>query len=291
MQVREPKRKKFAPATNLTQQKVKTVQQRGKFNGFCVAVEATQAAKDILGALCYGKPNLSRGYNNVRPDDEIIRKRQFDTRKQYFDPNQKPKKVIVMPDSDSDDDDYFGKEVKPVYEIDRSGLNETINLDLTEAYFLCKYTQSLIIEQNGIVLNSQQCWDKFIAEDRFFIQNYICYHHFRRKNWVVRSGLKFGGDFLLYKQGPAYYHASYVVIIDIFNESNLERNSDLCRREMNARDIIGLNRLCESTGKELLIFQIFWPNNLENVTNEDIKRIKVKEILMRRWDPNTKQLN
>lgn len=288
MQLREPKRKKITPPIKLESQK-HARQLQGTFNGFCVFVEDTQEARHILETSCYGKPNLSRGYDNVKK--EIIRKRQFETRQNLADKNNKPEKIIVLPDSDSEDENYFTLNIKPVYEIDRSDLKERIYLDLPEAYFLNKYKQCLFIYQDEDLLNFQECWEKFSAEDKYFTQNYICYHHFRRKNWVVKSGLKFGGDFLLYKDGPAYYHASFIVIIDIVDEITLERRVDLCRRSMYTKEITGLNRLCESTGKELLIFQILWPSNVHYITNDHIKHIKVKEILMRRWDPNTKQLN
>lgn len=290
MQFREPKRKKLAPLTPATVEK-STVQLRGTFNGFCVVVENTLEARDVLAASCYGKPNLSKWYHFVNKEDEIIRKRQFETRKGFFDDSNQVNKVIVVEDSDSEDENYFAKARKPLYEIDRSGLKERIHLDLSEAYFLYKYTKSLVIYQNGVVLDTELCWRQFCTEDKYFVQNYICYHHFRRKNWVVKPGLKFGGDFLLYKEGPAYYHASYVVIIDILDENTLQRKVDLCRRDMNTKNLAGLNRLCESTAKELLIFQILWPNNIQHISNGDIKHIKVKEILMRRWNPNSKQIN
>lgn len=95
---------------------------------------------------------------------------------------------------------------------------------------------------------------------------------------------------MLYKHGPAYYHASYVVIIDVVDEETLERLPELCRRSMEVPNVVGLNRLCETMGKELLIFQILWPKGLTVVLNDDIKKFKVKEILMRRWDPNTREI-
>lgn len=283
MQLREPKRKKFSPL--LPPQAVPPRQFLGNLNGFSVIVEATQEARNFLSISCYGKPNLSKGYGCMNKRVEIVRKRQFEARKLLFNKQNKAEKVIVMPDSDSDDDDYFKKEIKPAYEIDTSGVKEKIYLDLVEAYFLHNYKQCLAVQQNGVLLNTQQCWERFSASDKYFAQNYVCYQHFKKKNWVVKPALKFGGDYLLYKDGPAYYHASYVVIVDVLDGESLERRRDLCRRSMNTRDIAGLNRLCETTGKELLIFQILWP------TNDDIKNVKVKEILMRRWDPNSKQLN
>lgn len=290
MQLCEPKRKKFAPQIPQPLPKIKKPFE-AIFNGFSVIVEDSHDVRNTLGVSCYGKPNLSRGYTNAKKETEIIRKRQFEGRRKFFDRKNKLEKVIVLPDSDSEDDEYLKKDIKPVYELDTSGLKEKLYLELPEAYFLQNDEKCLAIAQNGDFLNAQQCWQEFSGSDKYFAQNYVCYHHFRRKNWVVKPGLKFGGDYLLYKNGPVYHHASYVVIIDILNESNLERRNDLCRRSMNTRDIVGLNRLCESTGKELLIFQILWPNNVQILTNDDVKQLTVKEVLMRRWDPNSKQMN
>lgn len=54
---------------------------------------------------------------------------------------------------------------------------------------------------------------------------------------------------VLYKEGPASYHASYVVIIDVVDKETLKRDTGMCRRCMNPKNIFGLNRLCETTGK------------------------------------------
>lgn len=54
---------------------------------------------------------------------------------------------------------------------------------------------------------------------------------------------------VLYKDGPAYYHASYVVIIDVVDEESFQRRKDMCKRAMDVPNIIGLNRLCETMGK------------------------------------------
>ena len=46
-----------------------------------------------------------------------------------------------------------------------------------------------------------------------FPYQYAVYHHFRAKGYVVKDGTKFGCDFLLYKEGPPFYHAQYSVRI------------------------------------------------------------------------------
>lgn len=46
--------------------------------------------------------------------------------------------------------------------------------------------------------------------DRFdnpFLINYIVYHYYRSLGWVIKGGIKFCVDFLLYKRGPVFHHA------------------------------------------------------------------------------------
>lgn len=42
-----------------------------------------------------------------------------------------------------------------------------------------------------------------------FIVNYAVYHHYRALGWVVKNGIKFCVDFLLYRRGPVFNHAEY----------------------------------------------------------------------------------
>jgi tRNA-splicing endonuclease subunit Sen2 len=55
--------------------------------------------------------------------------------------------------------------------------------------------------------NLTQLQSQWSRPDNPFLLNYITYHHFRSLGWVVKSGIKFCIDFLLYKRGPAFSHA------------------------------------------------------------------------------------
>ena len=44
-----------------------------------------------------------------------------------------------------------------------------------------------------------------------FIVRYLTYSHFRKQHWIVRSGLKYSTDFLLYAKGPVFDHAKFGV--------------------------------------------------------------------------------
>lgn len=43
--------------------------------------------------------------------------------------------------------------------------------------------------------------------DNPFLVNYAIYHHYRSLGWVVKGGIKFCVDYLLYKKGPVFHHA------------------------------------------------------------------------------------
>jgi tRNA-splicing endonuclease subunit Sen2 len=46
--------------------------------------------------------------------------------------------------------------------------------------------------------------------DNPFLVYYAVYHHYRSLGWVVKGGIKFCVDFLLYKRGPVFSHAEWV---------------------------------------------------------------------------------
>lgn len=197
MELKEPraKRQKLKHADKYTSKTKIT----GFFNGFCVVLEVTKDAQAIINAESFGKGSLSRGLpttSNSPLNSSIIRRRQFDRRKNWAQkyPSKKVKKVIVMPDSDSENEDYF-ENTKPEYQLDSSGFEETINLTMTESFFLMEYRKSLEIVHLNEIMNVQKCWQTFCAADFHFVQDYICYHHFKSKNWVVKPAVKFGGDY------------------------------------------------------------------------------------------------
>jgi tRNA-splicing endonuclease subunit Sen2 len=41
-----------------------------------------------------------------------------------------------------------------------------------------------------------------------FLVSYIAYHHYRSLGWVVKPGIKFCCDWLLYRRGPAFSHSA-----------------------------------------------------------------------------------
>ncbi|KAH7926433.1 hypothetical protein BV22DRAFT_1194420 [Leucogyrophana mollusca] len=49
--------------------------------------------------------------------------------------------------------------------------------------------------------------------DNPFLVNYVVYHHYRSLGWVVKNGIKFCVDYLLYKRGPVFHHAEFAIVV------------------------------------------------------------------------------
>jgi tRNA-splicing endonuclease subunit Sen2 len=267
---------------------------KGNFNGFSIVVDNEDDMKILISMGYFGKATLSRNYPKVhQQDSQIVRHRVFKNRKRRADKtNHAYQKIVVLPDSDSEDNCEYFINLKPEYQIDCSGMKENVHLCLEEAFFLSATLNCLDIYHEGTLLEHEIMWDLFKQNDKYFVQNYLVFYHFRSKNWVVKTGLKFGGDFLLYKQGPPFYHASYVVIIHVVDE-NLQKIEDMNRRSMQNTCLMGLNRLCETAGKELLICEIVWPNAVktEEVSFQDLSKFSIKETIMKRWVVSQERVN
>ncbi|KAF9914901.1 tRNA splicing endonuclease subunit sen2 [Lobosporangium transversale] len=106
---------------------------------------------------------------------------------------------------------------------------EHLQLSLEEAMFLvfaieCIYitTAAATTTTKPVTMSIQECWLKFIKAcnvnptmeitvDNPFIVRYAAYHHYRSQGWVVKDGLKYGSDFLLYRKGMVFGHSQYAI--------------------------------------------------------------------------------
>ncbi|XP_049875710.1 tRNA-splicing endonuclease subunit Sen2-like [Pectinophora gossypiella] len=189
-----------------------------------------------------------------------------------FQPNEKDNIMVIVPNSDSEDDNYFAK-LKPKCCLNRIKLQEKLMLTLQEAFFLLYGLGCLqIITSDNKLLNIQESWDTFVHSDKDFIPRYVVYHYFRSKGYVVKPGIKFGGDYLLYKEGPGVSHADYIVVIKLAYQ-----NDDWL-------SILGHVRMANTTVKEILIAEVSRPDKPHKLP-EDLKLYSVREILLNRKIP------
>jgi tRNA-intron lyase len=134
-------------------------------------------------------------------------------------------------------------------------------------------------------------------EDPFLI-NYVVYHHFRSLGWVVRGGVKFSVDFLLYNRGPAFSHAEFAVLIipsytDPFWTQDEGLKSIVAEKEKRSWHWLHcINRVNSQVKKTLILVYVdippIQPQELEDKIGIDgmLKRYKIREVVMKRWLSN-----
>ncbi|XP_039087365.1 tRNA-splicing endonuclease subunit Sen2 [Hyaena hyaena] len=159
---------------------------------------------------------------------------------------------------------------------------EYLQLSLEEAFFLVYALGCLSIYYEKEPLAILKLWKAFPVVQPTFRTTYMAYHYFRSKGWVPKVGLKYGTDLLLYRKGPPFYHASYSVIIELVND-DFEGS---LRRPFSWRSLAALSRVSVNVSKELMLCYLIKPSTMtdkEMESPECMKRIKVQEVILRRW--------
>ncbi|KAK1654072.1 hypothetical protein QYE76_071877 [Lolium multiflorum] len=62
-------------------------------------------------------------------------------------------------------------------------------------------------------MSEGELWDHLCSASDLFPEMYKAYSHLRSKNWVVRSGLQYGTDFVAYRHHPALVHSEFAVVV------------------------------------------------------------------------------
>ncbi|KAL5398370.1 hypothetical protein PMIN04_003788 [Paraphaeosphaeria minitans] len=139
-----------------------------------------------------------------------------------------------------------------------------------------------------------------IEPDNSFMLKYVVFHHFRSLGWVVRPGIKFACDYLLYLRGPAFTHAEFAIMIipaysDPYWSATSERAA-ACKKKAH-RDwwwLHRLNRVQTQVHKTLLLVYVEVPPpwNVSDTKGGDVdvggalKKYSVREFVWRRWSAN-----
>ncbi|XP_075546590.1 tRNA splicing endonuclease subunit 2 [Dermacentor variabilis] len=160
-------------------------------------------------------------------------------------------------------------------------ITESLQLFFEEAYFLSYGLGCLIVKDGDEDLELLKLWQRLCGLRDNFPARYAAYHHFRSKGWVVRSGAKFAADYLLYKDGPPFYHASFSVIVRTVWADTLEENPD--HRLQSWPTLSGLIRVNGNASKAVLLCHVIMPRGADFTTPHVLRSFKIQELLVRRW--------
>ncbi|MBA0574563.1 hypothetical protein Golob_001755 [Gossypium lobatum] len=148
-----------------------------------------------------------------------------------------------------------------------------------EAFYLCFSLECLKgIGKDGSIKSNKELWEYSKSEKPASPISYKAYSHLRHKNWVVRSGLQYGVDFIAYRHLPALIHSEYAVLV-------LSKGDN----ELNGRlrvwsDVHCTVRLCGSAAKTLLV--LFVDSNSQGTSSPScLEHCTVEEETITRWNP------
>merc|ERR1719220_1658758 len=160
-----------------------------------------------------------------------------------------------------------------------------LHLELCEAFFLAYGLGCLTVKgRGGNEMGLLEMWKLFCGIEEDFPQRYRVYHHFRTEGWVVRSGYKFGADWLLYKLSPALYHSTYMVRVEGVNRETGETLKDL--EALTWRDVLGRSRVAAAVKKDLLIARVtHWADKTDWDGPHCLHSMAVSTLVVRRWVP------
>ncbi|KAI9089477.1 hypothetical protein DFS34DRAFT_639356 [Phlyctochytrium arcticum] len=112
-----------------------------------------------------------------------------------------------------------------------------------------------------------------------FAIRYAAYHYYRSKRWVVKSGIKFGTDFVLYRKGPIFRHADYaVVVIPMYAVKPVDTSRDWLWA-------LAINRVCAQASKKMMLCYVSIPADVDLTSPDCIRQLSVWDVVMTRWIP------
>ncbi|WWD05486.1 hypothetical protein V865_003563 [Kwoniella europaea PYCC6329] len=150
-----------------------------------------------------------------------------------------------------------------------------------------------------------------LLPDDPMLVSYIAYHHFRSLGWVVKDGIKFCCDWLLYRRGPAFSHSAFAcVVIPVYEdpsdkESSPYGNEDWYEERMSWKWINTIMRVNALVQKTVILVYVTIPslgsfneflklqNGYLDPTKIDFKnllgRYTIREVSLTRFGPSRRR--
>lgn len=160
------------------------------FTGFCVEVFNESGIKSLQENGSYGqgtKPRqMTYQHKKMKTISELDYQRRLEWNKKFVDAESEEtvEKCIVL---DQIVDNPFE-------------IAQTQVLFLEEAFFLSHNIGCLVIlDLDNNQISTQELWNKFNKLKSNFVDCYVAYLYLKSKNWVIKPGIKFGGEFRKFK--------------------------------------------------------------------------------------------
>lgn len=197
---------------------------------------------------------------------------------------------------------------------------EHLQLNPSEAFFLiyalgilqirAQNTSALLLPETLFTLFRRHSYfppreSQDLQPDDPFLLQYAVYHHFRSLGWVVRPGIKFAVDWLLYLRGPVFSHAEFAIIVLPAYTHPYWRSTQELQQSTKKKGskswwwLHCVNRVQSQVRKSLVVCYVEVPppravpamaerkaSAKEFDIGQVLKQYKVRELTLKRWTPN-----
>lgn len=126
-----------------------------------------------------------------------------------------------------------------------------------EALFLSETKKAVIVNLKNNKQLSEHELIRIFSKKSDFLTKYLVFKYLKNKGYIVKTGLKFGEEFRVYKKSDK--HARWIIFPLKSNE------------KIHPKDIISKSRISHSTGKKLLLAIV---DSEEDITFYEIDWLK-----------------
>lgn len=119
-----------------------------------------------------------------------------------------------------------------------------VRLSPLEALYLLEKGVIEVVGEDDSTVGFMELWERMRGAYRGVEVEYPVYKALRESGLVVRSGLKFGADFTVYRLGPGLEHAPYIVHVVSYDG------------ELEPTDIVRAGRLSHSVRKAFILASV-----------------------------------
>ncbi|XP_076031291.1 tRNA-splicing endonuclease subunit Sen2-like isoform X2 [Oratosquilla oratoria] len=277
------------------------VYQASYANGI-VTVSNASHARALYKNGYFGHGNLSESGINFHERGDVISESVLDRRKEWSQMSEQElsrskkkfarasvkeeNEPILVVNSDSAQD---VEELEGHMEEDPFPITEKLHLTLEEAFFLSYALGCLVVTPEGKRegMNIDQMWTTFCNDSDVFPFHYVVYHRYRSEGWIVKPGVKFGVDWLLYPVGPPFYHAQFALKVQSVWSDDFTTDDMIPFSKIDWISTSAFERLCNHVVKAPVLCHVLRPRNMtkERLSSSPkcLEELKIYSVLLSRW--------
>ncbi|KRZ06587.1 Beta-lactamase-like protein 2, partial [Trichinella zimbabwensis] len=127
------------------------------------------------------------------------------------------------------------------------------------------------------LMTSGEFFSRCIASAADFVFRFAVYLHFRRRGWIVKPGLNYGVDYVVYPDAPNNVHSQFMVII-------VPHWNGFHELPMTWRDAVSASRISCAVSKNVLLCGVKnLDGDFEKLTLDDLEQCLVQIVCLKQW--------